>query len=104
MSVTLNNSMVQSKKPANIKHLANWYFGTFCYRCGRMDRAEDNYAKDCYDKLHQIADKLIESGKDTMTHREFRMLIKEGSTFCKLIKKEFHECQICRALGIKQRW
>ncbi|HLD19539.1 MAG TPA: hypothetical protein VJB90_06045 [Candidatus Nanoarchaeia archaeon] len=43
--------MNQSKKPAKIKHLANWYFGTFCYRCGRMDRAEDKFAKECYNEI-----------------------------------------------------
>ncbi len=92
------------KKPAKIKHLANWYFGTFCYRCARMDTKEDNYARDCYDKIHFIADKLIESGRDSMTHKEFRMLVKEGSTFGRPIKREFHECPICKALGIRQRW
>ena len=96
--------MNNPKKPANVKHLANWYFGTFCCRCGRMDNVEDKYAGECYDKIHLIANKLIESGRDSMTYKEFRMLIKDGSRFCKPIKRVFHECPICKALGIKQRW
>lgn len=104
ISIALLYSMDKSKKPANIKHIANWYFGTFCSRCSRIDRVEDKYAKDCYDKIHLIADKLIESGRESMTYKEFGILIKDGSTFCKPIKREFHECQICKALGIRQRW
>lgn len=96
--------MNEVKKPAKIKHLANWYFGTFCSRCAMIDKEEVNFAADCYNKIHLIANKLVESGICSMTHKEFRALIKDGSTFCKPVKREFHECQICKAMGIKQRW
>ena len=68
-----------------------------------MDREEDKHAKECYDKIHLVANKLIETGRDSMSYKEFRMLIKDGSTFCKPIKRVFPECPICKALGIEQR-
>lgn len=91
------------KKPAKIKHLANWYFGNFCTRCSRVDNEEEDYARDCYDKIHLIADKSKESGTEEMTHKQFAYLIKT-SPFCKPIKRELHECHICKKLGIPQRW
>lgn len=94
---------MKTKKPAKLKHLANWYFGTFCVKCARIDDEKENYAKDCCDKINMIVDNLIESGTEMMTHKEFRNLIKNTSTFCKPIKREFHECSICKALGVPQQ-
>lgn len=90
------------KKSAKPKHLVNWYFGTFCYRCVRIDSDEEKHGGICYGKINLIADKIIESGIEMMTHKEFREIIKT-STFCKPIKREFHDCPICRALGVTQR-
>ena len=83
-----------------IEHLVNWYFGNFCARCGNIDRKDKNYGKDCWDKLQELGKKL--EGEE-MLHKEFVNLVRNNSTFCKPIKREFHECQICKALGIPQK-
>jgi len=81
------------------KHLASWYFGTFCYRCGRIDSGD--YGRGCRETLHKIADGLKNSGIEMMTHKEFRELIKNDSTFCRPINRVFHECPTCKALGLR---
>jgi len=96
--------LFKMKRPAKLTHLANWYFGTFCYRCARVDNKEDDYAKGCYKNIHIIADKLKEGGTEMMTHKEFRELIKNHSTFCKPIKRQFYKCPICKALEIKNHY
>lgn len=93
---------MKPKKPAKLKHLASWYFGTFCVRCNRIDNENENYGRDCHDKINLIVDNLIESKIEMMVHKEFRDLIKNKTTFCKPIKREFHECPICNALGVPQ--
>lgn len=93
--------MAEIKKQVNLKHLANWYFGNFCSRCAKLDDEESDYAKNCYDKLQLLADRLTESGIKQMTHKEFVRLIKFQSVFCRPIKREFPECRICKAFGIK---
>jgi len=89
------------KKPAKVEHLANWFFGNFCVRCGRIDDENENHGKICYDKILTIANKLKQSGMEMMFHKEFSDLIRT-STFCKPTEREFHECKICKALGVPQ--
>jgi len=96
------NNEIKIKKPVNVRHLANWYFGNFCAHCGRIDSESDRFDKDCSDKIHSVANQLDVDGIENMTHKEFRELIK-NSSFCKPIKRVFHECPICKALGIPQR-
>lgn len=64
------------KKPVKVEHLANWYFGAFCTKCGRIDNEEDNHAKDCHDNIHLIVDNLKQSGTEKMTHKDFVYIIK----------------------------
>ena len=85
----------------NVKHLANWYFGNFCSKCARIESEKDKYGKECYDKIHLIADKLTESGNEKMIHKEFTGLIRRNSLFCRPIRREFHECRICKAMGVR---
>ncbi len=88
-----------SKNKAKIDHLINWYYGNFCAKCAFIDM--ENHGKDCYDKLHSLKESLPEE----MTHKEFISFVRNGTTFCKPIPREFDECQICKALGVPQgRW
>ena len=86
------------KKPAKIGHLINWYFGNFCARCGNIDDKEKNYGKDCWDNLQKLGEGL--KNKE-MLHRDFVHLVRGNSTFCKPTKRIFHECKICKSLGIR---
>lgn len=90
----------REKRPVKVEHLANWFFGNFCTRCGYIETAK---GKECWDKIHLIAQKLKSGGIEEMRHKEFTDLIKRGTTFCKPIKREFHECPICKALGVPQK-
>ena len=85
------------KPKAKIEHLIDWYFGNFCYRCGRIDLESENYGRICYDKMQKIGKEL---NLKVMTHKEFREIIK-NSLFCKPIKREFHRYRICERLGIR---
>lgn len=75
-------------------HLINWYFGNFCMKCDRI-------GPECQDNLHSLKESLPAE----MTHREFINLVRNGTTFCKPIPREFHECPLCKALGVpQQKW
>lgn len=93
----------KTKKPAKIEHVANWFFGNFCIRCGRVDSEQDNYGMTCRDNIQTIVKKLTESGQHKILHKEFSDLIKKGTTFCRPTKREFPDCPICKGLGIPQR-
>lgn len=88
------------KKPVKVEHLARWFFGNFCAKCAKIDDKNENYGRKCLDKIHSIANKLKQSGQESMTHKEFTILIKDQE-FCKPVKRTFHECPICKAFGIK---
>lgn len=88
-----------SKRKAKVDHLINWYFGNFCARCGFIDMEDKKYGRDCQDKLHLLKELLPEE----MTHKEFINFVRNGTTFCRPIPREFHECPICKALGVPQR-
>ena len=89
---------MKEKKPAKIEHLVNWYFGNFCAKCGRIDMDSENYGKKCYDKMQKIKDNI---NIKEMAHKEFVNIIRNTS-FCKPLKRMFHKCKICEALGVPQ--
>jgi len=91
----LNFNMAKQK--AKVEYLINWYFGTFCYKCGRIDLESENYGRKCYDKMQKLKESL---DLDEMTHKEFREIIK-NSLFCNPTKRQFHKCPICEKLGIR---
>lgn len=64
------------KKPVKVEHLAAWFFGNFCAKCAKIDDKNENYGRKCLDKIHSIANKLRQSGQESMTHKEFTTLIK----------------------------
>lgn len=86
------------KKPVKVEHLANWFFGNFCARCTRIEDENKPYQDNCGKKIHAIKNKLKTDGIELMTHKEFTVIIKTAP-FCKPIKRVFHECPICKALG-----
>ncbi len=79
----------------SVKHAANWYFGNYC-------AMKYGHGRECYDKLHEIAKKLESRGIAEITHKEFSIIARENLT-CKPLKREFHDCPICRALKIPQQ-
>jgi len=81
---------MKMKKPIKIEHLVNWYFGNLAYKYEDVD-------KQVYNRIKEIVDKLK---VDELTHKEFAMIMKENLDF-KGIKKELHDCEICRKLGIR---
>jgi len=88
----------QKQKPkVKIEYLINWYFGTFCYRCRRIDSKKDNYGRNCYNKIQKIGSSI---NLKELTHKQFREIIK-NSLFCKPIKRQFSTCPICEKLGSK---
>lgn len=90
---------MQQKKEVKIEHLVNWYFGNFCAKCGKIDDIKENYAKKCLDKIQLIVSMLKQNGTEILTYKEFLHLIRDQE-FCKPIKRSFHECPICKKLGI----
>lgn len=86
----------EKRKSAKIDHVANWYFGNFCSRCARIDSEEERYGRGCWNKIQKIAAEMKSKGIDTITHKEFSVLIRSGTTFCKPIRREFNECPICK--------
>ncbi|MFZ2455935.1 MAG: hypothetical protein WAX07_05625 [Candidatus Altiarchaeia archaeon] len=76
-----------------IEHLANWYYGNVCMKCGRMDTEDGGK---CFDRLHSMKNEL----PDEMTHKEYVKYVKNKEGLCKPIKRTFHECEICKALGV----
>ncbi len=86
-----------TKQKAKVEHLINWYFGTFCYRCGRIDLESENYGRKCYDKMQKFKESL---DIDKMTHKEFSEIIK-NSLFCNPTKRQFHKCPICEKFGLE---
>jgi len=87
-----------SKKKADVRHLARWFYGNFCVRCAVIDGQD--YGRGCWDKLHQLAENI---GFEELTHREFVKFVREGTTFCKPTPRKFEECPICKALGVPQQ-
>jgi len=89
------------KRRVRTDYLINWYFGNLCSKCGWIDNWKENYGKDCYDKLKLLKESL----PDKMTHKEFVNFVRNGTTFCKPIPREFKECPICKSLGVpQQKW
>jgi hypothetical protein len=64
-----------AKKPASMGRLANWYFGNFCVKCGRIESEKEEYGRLCHEKLHGLKDAV---GVGEMTHQEYVGLVKGG--------------------------
>ena len=92
--------MKKQKPLVKIEYLANWYFGNFCARCAKIKDVKEDFGRECLGKIQLVVEKLKQEGIKNMTHKEFTILIK-GQEFCKPIKRIFHECPICKKLGIK---
>lgn len=90
----------ESKKPAKISHLINWYFGNFCAKCGKIDLESEEFGRKCYKNLLVIKDNL---NIDEMTHREFVDIIRH-TIFCHPFTRHFDDCEICRKLGINNNY
>ncbi len=86
---------LREKPKKNVRHLANWYFGNYC-------AMKYGHERECDDKLQEIAAELEKIGITEMTHKKFGIIARENLT-CKPIKREFHECPICKKLGVPQR-
>ncbi|MEK6894367.1 MAG: hypothetical protein AABX10_02800 [Nanoarchaeota archaeon] len=81
------------KKLYKIKHLINWYNGNFCVK-------HKHCTKEHYEELKCITSSW---NIQEMTHKEFIFrIIRELKCFP--IKREFHDCFICKNLGIPQRF
>ena len=87
---------ILNEKPLKrVRHLARWYFGNYC-------AMKYGHGKECDDKLQEIAAELEKRGIMEMTPKEFGIIARENLR-CKPIKREFHECPICKKFGVPQR-
>jgi len=77
------------------EHITNWYYGNYCVRCGRID-IDGNQGRDCYDRLRSLNNALPEE----LTHKEYVQYVKNKAGFCRPTPRTFHECPICKALGV----
>lgn len=93
-----NIEQTKVKKPVKMSQVVNWYHGNVCIRCARIDMESEAYGRKCYDKLQALGKGI---GTPEITHKEF-VNIAKSSPFCKPIKREFHECPACKALGVPQ--
>ena len=84
-------NQTKPKPKIKIEHLINWYYGNFCVK-------HKHCTKEHYDELQRIA---LSWGITEMTHKEFVFRIKQELK-CFPIKREFHDCPICRKLGVPQ--
>ena len=89
-----------NKKPAKIQHLINWYFGNFCAKCGKIDLEQEEFGRECYNKLIVIKDNL---NMDAMTHKEFVNIVRHSS-FCNPFTRHFDDCPICKRFGISNKY
>lgn len=80
------------KTSYKIEHLINWYHGNFCVK-------HKHCTKEHYNELKRIASSW---NIPETTHKEFVFRIKQELK-CFPIKREVHDCPICRKLGIPQQ-
>ena len=81
----------QTKPKTKIEHLINWYYGNFCVK-------HKHCTKEHYEDMKRIA---LSWNITEMTHKEFVFRIKQELK-CFSVKREFHDCPICRKLGVPQ--
>ena len=79
------------KPKAKIEHLINWYYGNFCVK-------HKHCTKEHYEDLKRIT---LSWNIPEMTHKELIFRIRKQLK-CFPIKREFHDCPICRKLGVPQ--
>jgi hypothetical protein len=84
-------SQIKPKPKAKIEHLINWYYGNFCVKHKHCTREH-------YEDLKRIA---LSWEIAEMTHKEFVLKIRQELKCCS-VKREFHDCPICRKLGVPQ--
>jgi hypothetical protein len=82
---------IKQKPKAKIEHLVNWYYGNFCVW-------HKHCTKEHYEDLKKI---VLSWGISEMKHKEFCDKIRKELK-CYPIKREFHDCPICRKLGVSQ--
>ncbi len=86
-----------------LKRLKGMYFAMHCWKCKKFELPEEEfeeteYEKKCEKNIQKIIDNLEIK---EMKFKEFNDIVK-SSTFCQFEKREFHDCPICRKLGIPQ--
>ena len=83
---------IKQKPKAKIEHLINWYHGNFCV-----------WYKYCTKEHYKDLKKIALSWEiSEMTRKEFCERIRKKLK-CFPIKREIHDCPICRKLGVP-RW
>ncbi|MEK6947977.1 MAG: hypothetical protein AABX19_01925 [Nanoarchaeota archaeon] len=95
--------MVSEKPVISSSHAINWYIGNYIMNPNNALR--DN--EELLDEAHKCLENLkIELKSQKMTHKQFLELIKERGIYDKYYhyEKNEHKCEICKKLGISQRY
>ena len=87
-----------NKKVVKAEHLANWFFGNYCAKCGMIDL--EDFGASCRKKIDLLV-KEIEIEK--MSYRDFILLMRR-SLFCKPFARKFEECACCKRIGISNKY
>lgn len=99
----LFNVKKKSKPTISINHTINWYMGNYIMNPNNALRDNETLL----DQVRQEMENLRVKRKDqTMTHKQFLELVKKEGIHNRhyLYKKQENNCELCKRLGIKQRY